>query len=194
MNAAAPTPPANSPALPLPLARLRLFAINAFIAAFLLALAIDVVPQSPLALRLKLQRVLVPLGLAQGPWNLFAPGPDRTNMRLRAEITYRDGQRVEWAAPTWREQSAAAMWAGHRRREWLSHLVTQEAAPVWEPWARHLAREQRPELPDADRGAVVRVIYRLGPIPAAESRPWRSIREPTVYEEAEFVLTIERFE
>lgn len=194
MTAAAPSPPTTSPALRAPLAKLRLFAINAFIVAFLLALAIDVLPQSPLALRLKLQRWLVPLGLAQGPWNLFAPEPDRTNIRLRAEITYRDGQRIRWTAPTWREQSAAAMWAGHRRHEWLDHIVTQEAAPVWGNWCRHLAREQRPDLPDADRGATVRVIYQLGTIPAAELRPWRSIREPTQYEDDELVLTIEHFE
>ena len=189
MTATAPSPPA-----PTLLARWRLYAANAFIAAFLLVLAIDVLPQSPLALRLKLQRVLVPLGIAQGPWNLFAPGPDRINMRLRAEITYRDGERREWTAPTWRDQSAAAMWAGHRRHEWIDHLVAQDAARVWERWCRHLAREQRPDLPDADHGAVVRVIYQLGPIQAAELRPWRSIHEPPQYEEHELVLTSESLE
>jgi hypothetical protein len=167
--------------------------VNAFIALFLLALAIDVLPQSPPTLRLKLQPLLVPLGIAQGPWNLFSPGPDRINLRLRAEITYRDGQKWNWTAPTWREQSPATMWASHRRHGWYDRFVSQEAAPAWSGWCRHLARELRPDLPDADRGAVVRVIYQEGPIPPAELKPWRSIREPPLFE-SEGVLITERFE
>ena len=194
MSAAARSSTETTLAPPRLWSRLRLIAVNAFIAAFLVLLAIDVMPQSPLALRLKLQRVLVPLGIAQGPWNLFAPGPDRTNIRLRAEITYRDGQRQEWSAPTWREQSAAQMWWGHRRHAWYDHLVAQEAGPIWEQWCRHLAREQRPDLADADRGAVVRVIYQLGPVAPADLKPWRSIGEPPQYEPHELVLTIERLE
>jgi hypothetical protein len=184
MTVAAPTRPAPSP--------LR-WGVNALIALFLLVLAIDVLPQAPLALRLKLQPLLVPLGIAQGPWNLFSPGPDRINLRLRAEIKYRDGQERQWTAPNWREQSVAAMWAGHRHHGWYDRLVSQEAAPAWTGWCRHLARELRPDLPDAERGAVVRVIYQEGPIRPAELRPWRSINEPPSFE-SEGVLITESFE
>jgi len=185
MSAVNPTSPATSL-----LARWRLYAVNTFIALFLIALAIDTMPQSPLALRLRVQRLLVPLGIPQGPWNLFAPQPDRLNLRVRAEITYRDGVRRDWAAPNWHELSPLARWTSHRRHTWIDRLVTQEAAPVWEPWCRHLARELRPEMQGADRGATVRVIYREGPIRPAELRPWRSIREEPEFE-GESVLTIE---
>ena len=178
----------------MPRSRLRLWAVNAFIAAFLAALAIDAMPQSPLALRLKLQRAARAAGHRQGPWKLFAPGPDRMNIRLRAEITYRDGQRREWTAPTGASSRRQQCGAGHRRHEWIDHLVAQEAAPAWEPWCRYLAREQRPELAEADRGAVVRSSIKHGPVAAAELQPWRSIREPPQYESHELVLTIERFE
>src|SRR5262245_16574043 len=176
------------------LAKLRLFAVNGFIVFIVGAIALDVLPQTPLALQLRLQRVLVPLGLAQGPWNLFCPKPDDNNTLLRAEITYRDGQRRDWSAPTWRELSPGAMWLAHRRHEWLDHMVTQEAAPTWEHWCWHLARELRPDFSDAAQGAQVRVIYRLGPVQPAELRPWRSIREPPQYEDHELVLTIESLE
>jgi|GEM_PF-1503888 len=169
------------------LARWRLYATNAFIAAFLLVVAIEAIPQVPLAWRLQVQQWTVPLGIAQGPWTLFAPGPDRTNMRLRVEIAYSDGVRREWTAPNWREQSVLAMWAGHRRREWLTRLMTQEGAPAWKHWGRHLARELRPELPDADRGATIRIIYQEGEIAPAELKPWRSIREPIEFQ-GEIVL------
>ena len=158
------------------LARWRLLAINAFIVAFLVVLAIEAIPQTPLDLRLWVQRWIVPLGIAQGPWTLFAPGPDRTNMRLRVEVEYADGVRREWRAPNWREQSALAMWAGHRRREWLTRLITDEGKPAWKHWGQWLARELRPELDGAEHGATIRIIYQEGEIAPAERKPWRSIR------------------
>ena len=191
----APPPPPAPPGIDFwwQFARLRLGAINTFIATLLVVLAIDVIPGSPQALRLTLQRVLVPLGIAQGPWDLFAPKVDQNNMKVRAEITYRDGVRRDWAAPEWRKQSPAAMWTGHRRHEWIDHVVSQEAAPVWENWCKALAREQRPDFPEAERGATVRLIYRLGPIRSADLRPWHSFREPSYYEDFEGLLITERF-
>jgi hypothetical protein len=175
------------------LTRLRLYAVNTFIAVILMILAIDTLPQSPLGLRLALQPLIVRLGIAQGPWLLFGPDPDRTNIRLRAEILYRDGQRAEWVAPDWRQQSSWEMWTGHRRHEWVDTMVYQESAAAWEPWCRHLARTLRPDLPEADRGAEVRLIYQEAVVPPAENKPWRSIREPTKFDSG-WVLTIEKLE
>ena len=184
MSAAETSPPAP------PLVRWRLVTVNALVALLLIAVAIDTMPQAPFALRLRVHRLLVPLGIAQGPWNLFAPQPDSMNLRVRAEITYRDGVRRDWEAPQWHKLSPLARWTAHRRHTWIDRLVTQEAAPAWEAWCRYLAREQRPEFAEADRGATVRVIYREGPIRTAELRPWRSIREESQFE-GESVLTIE---
>jgi hypothetical protein len=132
----------------------------------------------------------VPLGIAQGPWTLFAPGPDRTNIRLRVEIVYRDGVRRDWRAPHWREQSNGVKFVEYRRREWLTRLVTQEAAPAWDHWGRQLARELRPDLADAERGATIRIIYQEGEVAPAEIKPWRSIRQPAEYQ-GELLLTSE---
>jgi len=173
--------------------RLRLYAVNTFIAAFLLIVFVDMLPQSPLALRLAIVPVVTRLGIQQGQWTLFAPDPDRVNTRLKAEITYRDGERREWVGPDWRHVSATEKWVGHRWREWYDHMAGQNGAPAWEPWCRYLARTERPEFENSDRGAEVRVLYREAPIPPAESRPWPSIREPAPFDDG-WVLTIEKLE
>jgi hypothetical protein len=175
------------------LARLPRFAVNAFIAVALAVMAIDMLPQSPDALHMALNPWLVRIGLNQGMWNLFAPDPDRVNTRLRAEITYRDGEKREWRGPDWAKFSGWEKWVGHRRFEWYDHIVLQNNAGALESWCRYLARTERPDLPDADRGAEVRVIYQQAEIPSAELRPWPSIREPTKFDDG-WVLTIEKFE
>jgi hypothetical protein len=173
--------------------RCRRIAVNAFIAVALAVIVVDTLPQSPEALHMAMIRTLKPLGLDQGMWNLFAPNPDRANTRLRAEITYRDGEKREWRGPDWAKESAWDKWVGHRRFEWYDHIVLQQSSAALESWCRHLARLERPELPNADRGAEVRVIYEQAVIPSAELRPWQSIRQPAKFDES-WVLTIEKLE
>jgi hypothetical protein len=174
------------------LSRLRLYATNAFIGVILLIIAIDILPQSPGALSTAVAPFAARLGINQGPWSLFAPEPDRINTILKAEITYRDGEKREWQGPNWRDVSAWQKWIGHRRREWLDHMGLQVGAPAWEPWCRYLARQMRPELADAERGAEVRMIYREATTPAAELYPWSSFRTPAKFDDG-WVLTIEKF-
>ena len=175
------------------LARLRLYAINAFIAAMLAILAIDALPQTPVGVQLLIQPTLTRLGIYQGTWTLFAPDPDRTNTRLRAEITYRDGERATWTMPDWRKVSAWEMFVTHRRRAWWSHIVSQGGGPTWEPTCRYLARQERPEMPDADHGAEVRLIYREALIPPADQKPWPSMRQAAEFDEG-WILTSEKLE
>src|SRR3954468_7947680 len=98
------------------LKQLGVYATNLLIAAIVMIVVIDTLPQSPSALRLAIAPLAARLGINQGPWTLFAPDPDRTNTQLRAEITYRDGERREWIGPDWRKVSAWDKWVGHRRR------------------------------------------------------------------------------
>src|SRR5437868_8912602 len=133
------------------LARMRLYAVNAFIAAVVFIVAVDTLPQSPAAVRTAISPLLTRLGIRQGYWNLFAPVPDTVNTRLRAEITYRDGEKREWRGPDWSKVSGWQKWIGHRHVEWYDHVALQSGAPAWEPWCRYLARSERPELPNADR-------------------------------------------
>src|SRR5438132_1576493 len=96
------------------LARLRLYALNAFIALILAIVAVDTLPQTPAAVRAAITPTLVRLGIRQSMWNLFAPEPDKVNTRLRAEIIYRDGERREWHGPDWSRASAWEKWVRHR--------------------------------------------------------------------------------
>jgi hypothetical protein len=168
--------------------RLRLAFVNALIAAILAVVAIETLPQSPSALRTALQPLVQRVGLAQG-WGLFCP-PDRVNTHLRAEITYRDGQTATWRSPDWRQQTPLERFVGHRRSEWYDQSWGQEDAPVWPAWSRTLAREARPDLPDADRGAEVKIIVEQANIPSAEIGPWTSWRSSRAADET-WTLTIE---
>jgi len=173
--------------------QLCLYITNVFIAAIALIVVIDILPQSPSAVRLAVIPVATRLGIYQGPWTLFAPDPDRTNTQLKAEITYRDGERREWNGPDWRAVSPWEKWIGHRRREWFDHIPMQTGSMAWEPWCRYLARTLRPGFENADRGAEVRVLYREATIPPAERRPWPSVRQSLPFED-DLVLTIEKLE
>jgi hypothetical protein len=174
-----------------PLARYRFYAVNALIAVIVAMVLLDTMPATPKAVRAKLTPVVQCLGIHQGEWNLFAPDPDKVNTKFHAEITYRDGERREWEGPDWGQVSAWNKWVGHRHVEWCDHVSSFQQA--WEPWCRVIARTQRPEMPDADRGAIVRVVYHNAINAPAAERPWRSIHDPAPYNES-WVLTIERLE
>src|SRR6476620_9736923 len=172
--------------------RLRLRALNTLIAAIVLVVVIDTCPQTRLAVHNLIGPWLVRLGIRQDVWNLFAPEPDLVNTHLKAEITYPDGERREWHGPEWSKTTAWQKWVGHRYVEWYDHAPLRSGAASWESWCRYIARKERPEVPNADRGAEVRMIYQESLIPSPENRPWPSIRKPPVFDEG-WVLTIEKF-
>ena len=167
--------------------------LNAFLAATVIVITIDTLPQSPPALQRAVTPLLVRLGINQGPWNLFAPEPDRTNTRISAEITYRDGEQRTWQAPDWSRASAWDKWVRHRHVEWYDHTPSYKHGQMYEAWCGHIARAARPDMDAADQGAEVRIIVAEATIPPAEQRPWRSFRDPLPFDER-WVLTIEQLE
>ncbi|MEX2176218.1 MAG: hypothetical protein WD872_17790 [Pirellulaceae bacterium] len=171
-------------------ARLRLVLVNALIAVILAVVLLDALPQAPAALGDLVRPLARRVGLGQH-WQVFAPDPDSVNMRFRAEITYRDGQTAVWRSPNWPQQSVWERMAGHRREEWLDNGWGQEDSPAWPGWARHLARLMRPDDPQADRDAEVKIVVEQYSIPPASDRPWRSWREPSTFDES-WTLTIEK--
>jgi hypothetical protein len=176
----------------MPWARFKLWAINAFVALAVAFMLVDSLPQSPEALKRAIQPIVQPLGIQQGPWSMFAPTPDRLNIQVSAEITYRDGQQAIWTTPEWREQPLGKRWVMHRHQEFSDTIIMQESMPALEPWMRHLARSLRPDLEHADRGAEVRVLYREAEVPPAADRPWTTWRQPPQVGETS-ILTIEKF-
>ena len=172
---------------------MRRYCLNALIAAFLVAVAIDTLPQHPPALHRALTPSLVRLGINQDTWSLFAPSPDRVNTRISAEVTYRDGESRLWQSPDSALDSAWKKWVGHRHVEWHDHIANHKHEQMYEAWCRHIARAARPDFPHADRGAEVRVIVAEATIPSAENRPWPSFRESMPFDDR-WILTIEHLE
>jgi hypothetical protein len=170
-------------------ARLRLYAVNCLIAGILGVMLIDALPQSPPPLRDAVQPIAQRVGLGQH-WNVFTP-PDGINVRVRAEITYQDGQQTVWRSPDWPELSLWQRFIGHRHEEWLDTAWGQEDAPVWPGWARHLARQMRPDDPQADRGAEVKFVVEESLIRSPELQPWPSWRTPPEFKD-HWTLTIEK--
>lgn len=175
------------------LSRLRLYAINTFIAVILAVMGMAALPHTPMGLQVLVRPILARVGIKQGPWTLFSPDADRVNLRLRAEITYRDGKKATWVMPDWRNLSAWEMFTMHRERAWWSHIVSEDGGPTWEPSCRYLAKQMRPDLADADRGAEVTLIYQEAPIPPAEYKPWPSVREALPFDNG-WILTREQLE
>ena len=169
--------------------RLQLWGTNLLIVTVLALVAIEAVPQSPPAMRTAVQPLTRSVGLGQS-WNLFAP-PDTVNTRLRAEITYSDGQTASWRSPDWPQFSPLARLAMHRRMEWHDTIPGAGDSPALASWARYLARSQRPDEEQADRGAEVKIITEQALVPAAEIRPWKSWRTPLPFDEST-TLAIEK--
>jgi len=175
------------------LRRWQLWAANLLIASVLALVVIEALPQSPPAVKSAVQPLTRRIGLDQ-TWAVFAP-PDQINTRLRAEITYADGRTVTWRSFDWPTMSAWQRFTMHRRLEWLDNIWVAAGAPESGPaiasWARFLARSQRPDDPQADRDAEVKIIVEQAVIPSAEVRPWRSWREPVPFSEVT-TLAIEK--
>jgi hypothetical protein len=172
--------------------RLRLAAVNLLIALILGAILLEALPQSlnpsPPLCQL-IQPVTKRVGLDQ-KWNVFAP-PDAINTRIRAEITYRDGETREWRTPDYRSLSPWKRFIGHRHCEWVDNSWGEDDRPIWPGWARYLARAARPEYPEADRGASVRIIADDVEINIPEVEPWTTWREPLEFNQSR-TLTIRK--
>lgn len=175
------------------LRRWQLWATNLLIAGVLALVVIEALPQSPPAVKSAVQPLIRRIGLDQ-TWSVFAP-PDQINTRLRAEITYADGRTATWRSFDWQKLSAWERFTVHRRGEWLDNIWVAAGTPEYGPaiasWARFLARSQRPDDPQADRGAEVKIVAEQAAIPSAEVRPWRSWREPVPFDEGT-TLAIEK--
>jgi hypothetical protein len=123
-------------------------AIRLLAILFCVFVAIDVIPESySLASRPKawVHSILVPLGLSQGDWPLFAPNPVLNNGVLVAELTDHSGNSAVWTSIDWQE---ASVWTKFYR-------------------FRHMNYQQR--LPNTYTAASDFADYLLRAIPAEES-------------------------
>lgn len=170
--------------------RLRLIATNLLIGGLLFLMLVEALALSPHALQERIQPAVRLLGIQQN-WDLFAPVPDKMNVRYQAEIEYADGQTAAWNSPDWRSQTLWQRWTGHRRGEWLDNISRTENSTAWPTWARHLAQTARPNDPHAASGATVKIIIEERPTRSPELKPWRKRTDPSANGDA-WTLTIEK--
>lgn len=84
--------------------------------------------------------VLDKTGLWQGPWNLFAPEPDKINVRVGATIQYADGQVAEWRSPEWQTMGPVRRFMDFREMEWVDGIRLDDNRGAWDAYAQYLAR------------------------------------------------------
>ena len=138
--------------------------------------------------------ILDATGTWTGPWLMFAPEPDRTNHRIRAEIEYHDGRQVVWRSPEWPELSC---W----RRFWLSRELeyvdalggiadrSPEKLALWSVLADHLAREQRTNLEPAGAPQSIRFIVEEAFIANPRVEGWQPMSQHYPRDEERVVMT-----
>jgi hypothetical protein len=115
---------------------------------FCVAVVVDTIPESySWASRLKswVHPALIPLGLSQGDWPLFAPNPVLNNGVLVAELTDRVGNTATWTSTDWQ---AASVWTKFYR---FRHMNYQQRLPNNQAAAKDFADYLLRAVPDRER-------------------------------------------
>lgn len=103
------------------------------------AMIISNLPQS--TLRKTVLPIVRPLldstGLNQN-WNLFAPNPRRSTLRLEARIRYADGTTSIWRTPI--SDAFLGEYRAFRWRKWASYVVSDSQKDLWRTAAVWIAR------------------------------------------------------
>lgn len=148
--------------------------ISGFIIFVLAAMAVSNLPSSELKREtLPVVRPLLDATALTQNWNLFAPDPRNSTLRLAARMTYADGVTIEWRQPE--SDPVVGAYRLYRWRKLSNNLVSDRRAPLWPAFAEWLARNHR-----RDGEAPVRVVlvrqFSNAPAPGSgdlDRPPWR---------------------
>ena len=120
-------------------------AVHTFVAIFLATTFTDAIaPINPLhqSIENQLGPILDFTGLWQSPWDLFAPEPDKINIRVSASFVYQDGSSGTWYSPDWTRMSIFQRMLHFRDMEFIDGIRRDNNKGAWESFADYLAREQ----------------------------------------------------
>lgn len=162
--------------------RLQRWGTNALIASLLALMLLQTMPGVPEWLGWRPRAIADATGLWQFNWSMFTPDPDNENQRLRATITYHDGQTIEWQSPMWHEQSAWQRFVGHRHSEFFDQLYSPFNGPALPGFARWLAQSQRLNLSEDGRPQHIEIYLETTTIPDPRFGGWQAHR-PATYED-----------
>ena len=133
-------------------------------------------------------------GTWTGPWWMFAPTPDSTNHRIRAEIEYRDGSKVLWRSPEWPELSCWRRFWLSRELEYVDALASvpdrsPERLTMWSVYADFLARQQRTNPGPGGEPQSVRFIVEQALIRSPLEEGWQPMSQLYPRDEERVVMT-----
>jgi hypothetical protein len=122
---------------------------------------------------------LLATGLDQN-WNVFAPEPRPTSLRLKARVGYEDGARETWSPPAGGDLTGT-YW-DYRWRKWMENVI-QDAhkRQLWKPAAQFVARQSQREGRTPTKITLVRQWQDLRP-PGAQGPHERTLRAYAYYE------------
>ena len=79
-------------------------------------------------------------GLWQGSFRLFGPSVHKQNGYVVAEVTLRDGSRVEWRSPSFRGRALGEKFVQGRLPKLYDNLRRDRYAEAWRPFAEWILR------------------------------------------------------
>ena len=116
--------------------------------------------------------VLDATGLNQN-WNLFAPNPRRSTLRLEARIDYADGTSSVWRTPI--SDPFVGTYRAFRWRKWASYVLSNSRRSLWPAAAAWLAKIHTREGKVPVRVTLFRQFF-FAPKPGSGDSlqpPWR---------------------
>ena len=145
--------------------------VNTFIVCCILLALIDGLPSTG-RLHSSLKGAIDPLldvtGTWQGSWMLFAPNPDKVNVRVSAVITYEDGFRFKWRSDEWQNMGVVQRFIDFREMEYVDGIRLDGNQAAWSHFARYLSKNlKRPDNSTAN------------PVKVELVRHWAKIPSPS---------------
>ena len=113
-------------------------AISGFIVFLLIALVVSNLPDSELKdIGRPVVRPLLEATALSQTWNLFAPNPRQSTLRLEARMTYADGATVTWRPPD--GDPMISEYRSYRWRKWATNVMSDRRQSQWPQVARWIA-------------------------------------------------------
>jgi hypothetical protein len=148
-------------------------AISGFIVFLLIALLVSNLPESELKdTGRPLVRPLLEATALSQTWNLFAPNPRQSTLRLEARMTYADGTTSTWRPPD--GDPVVSEYRSYRWRKWATNVMSDRRQGQWPQVARWVAEHHRRDGQLPTQVVLVRQFY-FAPAPGSgdnEVPPW----------------------
>jgi hypothetical protein len=142
--------------------------LSSVIVYLLVALLVTNLPQSELKSTAEpaVEGFLEASALSQ-TWNLFAPNPRRSTLRLEARMVYEDGTQLVWRQPD--GDAVVGEYRAYRWRKWASNMMSDRRQGMWPDLARWVAENHRRDGLLPIEVTLVRQFY-FAPPPGSDER------------------------